>query len=114
MHKQEKDSKSEITELQSVNRELRKIIRDLRETRDSWKGKLSDKQYELKIQKNTSLAARESRDRWQNKYMQKEDELMKIILEKEENQNEIQVQLDIQKEVNEGLKKELEEKKTLY
>jgi hypothetical protein len=105
------DYKLQLKEVRSENRELRKTTDDLKVSRESWKDKLQNKQYELKIQKNTTLAMRKSRERWQSMSKQIEKEIVKIILVNGETKKEMQTQLDLKKEENEFLHRELKKKK---
>lgn len=113
IHEHPKKMKSEMKELQGVNRELRKAIKELKKNREGWKKKLSDKQYQLKVQKNTTLAAKTSRDNWQKKCMKKTKKLAEVLSDYEQKEKDMEALIFSQKKETEQLKKELKEKKSL-
>ena len=103
----------EMKELQRINRELRKTVNVLKKSKEGWKKKLFNKQYQLKVQENTTLAAKTSRDNWQKKCVLNASKLTEELSDNEKKEKDLKALLDAQKKENEKLKKELEEKKSL-
>ena len=89
-------------------RDLRKKLKRLQDSRDDWKKKQREKQYELKIEKSKVTAALESRDRWKVKSKENEGELgdlRKLAIEKEKELEDCQTRLEQISDENKDLKK---------
>ena len=59
-------------------RDLRKKLKRAESSRDDWKSKQANKQYELKIIKSKLCSAVNSRENWKASSREKESELKKL------------------------------------
>ena len=89
-------------------RDLRKKLKRAEDSRDGWKSKQADKQYELKVIKSTLKSALNSRDNWKAASRENDSELADLKLrvnEQEKNIREYRAQTDRLAMENEELKK---------
>ena len=89
-------------------RDLRKKLKRAEDSRDRWKNKQADKQYEIKIIKSTLKSALDSRDNWKAASRENDRELAELKLrvnKQEKNIQEYRTRADRLAMENEELKK---------